>query len=500
MKRVKDVVYLLDMNEEPLKSLPKIYDLEIEKIKDGIDSISFSIDITENVIIEQQIVYRGNKYVITEITETLSRHKLFIVAESLFVELNERTIDISANGVTLKKLAEQIVGRTLWNIGEIVENNEQHFMDYKAKTPLYLFKRLARLTNLYLDFDTKNRLVHFRDKVGKNLDTIFRYRKNLKEIKRTIYAPKATVIYPIGRGGLTIENVNNDLPYIEDFTWYESLGIDTHEARKRFTKSYEWRDERFIVAGNLMREAEKVLSEMSHPQIIYETELSYLEFDVGLNDYGYIVDEELGIKVLVGVVRILEYEDKTKNIIEFNYLIEGIHDSNVEDRHGIDEGISDGQSNIILANNMNDIIIQNAYSSAIEMAFTSYAPTNAQVTATIIGEATEDAVLYGYFNIDGISVGLNIKQNVIVGWNTISISFIVPQIHEGSSYLNLNLMIDNGEFLIPRRSSQLYLIAENLLGGISAKLPKAAAIDEIIINDQPYDVIDSLLINLGEEN
>src|SRR5699024_11932006 len=113
----------------------------------------------------------------------------------------------------------------------------------------------------------------------------------------------------------------NRKKYVEDFSWYESLGYTTAEARKQFNKTHTFEDERFVYAGNLMREAERRLMTLSHPQIAYDIDVAYLERDVKIGDTGFVDDEELDIKVNVKIVRMIEYEDINDNTIELNYLV-----------------------------------------------------------------------------------------------------------------------------------------------------------------------------------
>lgn len=492
---VRDVPYLIGIDDRPLRSLPVTYEIELETVKDGIDSITLELPITEEIIPEQKIIYRDKKYVITEIEETKANRRTLVTAESLFVELNTTISEFQLDGATLFDAVEKALRGTGWTIGTIEADDGKYFMAEEGVTVLYILRRLGKLSDsVDVEFDTINRVVNYRVRQQRDLGVIFRYQKNIREITKTTVFPRATRLMPIGRGGLTIASVNNGSDYIEDFSWYESLGMTKQEARERYTKTMIWKDERYIYAGNLMREGQRKLSQLAHPQIAYDVELSYLDVDLQVGDYAYVIDEELGIKVRVEVVKLNEYKDPTKNKVELNYLVPALHD----DAGGSEVGQVSGDSPVDIAYTRlnNDVVIEaGRYTEALHIALTTYAPTNLQLGIYMVGESSMDSTLDGYISMGGNKVGMPIRHKLNSGWNTISLMMVLTQIQEGADMISLYLSVDQGTFTLSRDESELALIGRNILGGASARLPRANVVDTVEFVDA-IDVSDAPSISL----
>src|SRR5690606_12002425 len=207
----------------------------------------------------------------------------------------------------------------------------------------------------------------------------------------------------------------------------------------------------------------------------YEVEVADIGQDVKVGDYGYIVAEDLGIRVQVRVVRLLEYEDETKNKAELNYFVEGL-EALQEDSVTRE---TPGDIQMVVTYNETDINVTSVYNPVVELAFTSYAPTNMQIGLTILGYASTDMLLEGYFDISGNKVGRELKQEVKAGWNTITMNFLILQVEEGADFLRFFLKSNTGTFSIERDKIELYIMAKNLLGGTSAKLPRANVVEEV---------------------
>ena len=502
---VRDVPYLIGLDDNPLRSLPLTFEIESETVKDGIDSVILELPIEEAIIPEQKIIYKDRKYVITEIEEMKSTKKVLVTAESLFVELNTTINEFQLEDATLFDAVEMALRGTGWTIGTIEADEGKYFMSEEGVTALYVLRRLGRLSDsVDVEFDTINRVVNYRVRQQRDLGVIFRYQKNIKEITKTTVFPRATRLMPIGRGGLTIANVNDGSDYIEDFSWYESLGMTTQEAKEHYTKTMIWKDERYIYAGNLMREGQRKLSQLAHPQIAYDVELSYLDVDLQVGDYAYVIDEELGIKVRVEVVKLNKHKDPTQDKVELNYLVPALHD----DAGGSDmEQVSDSSVDIAYTRLNDGVVIEaEQYTEAMHIALTTYAPTNLQLSIYMVGESSVDSTLDGYISMGGNKIGMPIRHRLNNGWNTISLMMILTQIQEGADTISLYLSVDQGTFTLSKDESELALIGRNMLGGTSARLPRANVVevvelvDAISVSDVPSISLQTPISRVITEN
>lgn len=492
MINVKDVPYLLDLDAEPIRALNNREHLEIEHVDNESSVMTLVNDISETLITEQQIVYRDNRYVVKEIEQNKSSRTTTITAEIAYLELADKNVTVIAEDELLEIIAQKALNGTAWEIGTVEDMTTKHNINQSDVSSLSVLRLLARLADLKLVFDTINFKVHFLNDDANDVGFLFRYRKNLADITKTTFAPKATTLIPFGKGGLTIESVNNGKRSVEDFSWYESLGYTKTEARRLFNKTHKFEDERFVYAGNLMREAERRLRTLAHPQIAYEVAVAYLDQNIKIGDYGYVVDEELGIKVNAKVVRLIEKENIDENEIELNYLIPGLSD--------VQEGITDGETHeptlsTVLVQNESSFVGDNNFKLLLSMTITNYASTHAQLGLAIVGQASTNALLEMYLDIDGKKHDFEVKQVLQPGYNTIALPMILTQIQEGSHLLNVFLKVSDGTFTIDRHDAQMFLQAENLQGGLATTLPSANVVEEVeLIN--AIHVNESKLVNV----
>lgn len=487
---VKNIVTVLDFNGNPVGALKNVLDIEREIVFDDVDTLFIRLAKGHGqLVMDQEIIYRHKRYIVAasdddkgnngEITE--------IEAESAQIELGRQKKTVNLEAETVEDGLEIILEGTGWTIGDIEDQDGYtHSMSLTDRSPLYLVRSWARLSRHLPDYDTINRVVHFRRDTVRNLGEAFRYGKNVKEIKKTTKSPVATVIYPYGRGGLTIEAVNEGRDYLENYSWYEALGIPLEVAREKYKKEYIWEDNRFIYPGYLMAEAERRLEVYSKPQVAYEVPVSLIG-DVNIGDYGYVVDEDWGIKIETRVVKLNLFDLRPwENKVEFNYLIEGIHD--IEDEENISDIIETAEEKVIMAKNGETLEIGNALETLIQVSLTSYASFNAQIGFYLIGEASQPTLFSGYFLLGGNRVGPEIRQALNEGYNTISMTFIVPQIQEGSDFLEFIGMVEDGTFDVELEDLEVHVKGQNLLGAVSSKLPKANVVDSLTLPN-PRNVI-----------
>ena len=104
-----------------------------------------------------------------------------------------------------------------------------------------------------------------------------------------------TVLYPIGKNGLTIGSVNNNINFIENYQY-----------TNKYLPKY-WINEDIETAQELKAAAEQYLSIYSTPIVGYSLELNKLHTDIGIGDTITIVDKTKRIKQKQRVVKIIQY-------------------------------------------------------------------------------------------------------------------------------------------------------------------------------------------------
>lgn len=159
-------------------------------------------------------------------------------------------------------------------------------------------------------FDTKRKVLRIYDTMGAEFGAYFSNELRLKNLtKQSSTYDYATVIYPLGKNGLTIANVNNGRDYLEDYSY----------SNKTIEKFFI--DEDIEVAEILKMKAEEYLANACVPRASYKLQLSSLGDGVGLGDVIYLVDKIKRIKQKQRVVKIVRYlREPERDSVEISNL------------------------------------------------------------------------------------------------------------------------------------------------------------------------------------
>jgi phage minor structural protein len=315
--RADDPLYLYEDLEGGLSSLGVLknaYDIIIEEQINGEDNLTFKLpkndkkrkEIGEEPV--EMIAVIGNRYyVVKEVIDKRDDDgKLYseFTCEALWTELRDWYVDgIEVVEVDAKTALETIVSSIFreltdpefdWTVG-IVEVRKKRTLRSDWSDVLSLVRSVQETWGGEILFDTKNKVIHLLNQIGKDVGVRFYYNKNLKNIERTIDTyDLVTRIYPTGAGGLDITTVNNGVPYLENMTWVNKLNL------RRKVIPYKWKDERYTVPLNLKEDAQKMLDEMAKPKVSYKTSVHDLSTLSGhehesfeLGDTVTAVDAEL---------------------------------------------------------------------------------------------------------------------------------------------------------------------------------------------------------------
>lgn len=499
--KTENLMLLYDLFRNPRGHLKEVKGTARELILHDMRILTFAIlqkDKLYDVVIEDcEIFYKNEYWIITNTKEKrIGTKKLKeITAESRFVEIaNDSANKMELDRVTIRAGAEKVLRGTGWTVGEIYNEADgmKHSMLEARQTRLWYLWQWAKIVGRELEFDTVNRVVHFRKSIGVERGVSFEYQKNIIEIEKNTEQVKATVIYPYGKGGLTIASINNGQDYIEDYSWYtDVMGLTLTQARKYFKKVILWEDERFLIPYNLKESAIKKLKIDSQPKISYAAKIVFLKqqnedidkFDVG--DWGIVRDVDMGIDLSVRLVRMKLYDQEPwKNEVEFNYYRRGIHDYLADSEPLTSTDVQMQQPGIILAQNSSTESITQDFVNPFSLNITNYSSTNALAGFFLIGNVSFDPSVSNVIctiklEIDGKLIAPEIKQNLVAGYNTISLPMVVLQIPQGSNYIDVFVKCVGGTLSVSQNHMQLYLYASNILGGASSESPRANVIEEV---------------------
>lgn len=299
----------LNTGLDSLGELKNAYDIIIEEQVNGEDTLTFKLPINDpkrKVVGDEPVeliaIIGERHYVVKEVIDKRdSDGKLFteFKAEALWYELRDYYVEsIEVVEVTAYTALTTIMSNIFyeagdpqcdWTIGK-VEVTKKRTLRSDWNNVLTLIREVQNTWGGEILFDTKNKQIHLLERIGKNSGVRFYYNKNLKSIERQIDTyDLITRIYPTGKGDLDITTVNGGVKYLENKAWVDRLNL-----RKKVIP-YRWKDERYTIPENLKEDAQKLLDEMSKPQIRYAMSVHDLSTLSGHEHESY----ELGDDVMV---------------------------------------------------------------------------------------------------------------------------------------------------------------------------------------------------------
>ena len=144
-----------------------------------------------------------------------------------------------------------------------------------------------------------------------------------------------TVLYPIGKDGLTISSINNGSPYIENFQY-------TDKYLPMF-----WIQDDIEQAQELKMKAEAYLAVHSTPIVGYSLRLSELPQEVSIGDEIILVDKIKKIKQKQRIVKIIKYPfEPQKDKVEISNRLVNFADTMTHYNTNYDKQIAYIKNNI----------------------------------------------------------------------------------------------------------------------------------------------------------
>lgn len=299
---------------EALGELRHAYDIIVEETINGEDILTFKLPLNDpkRKMIDAEpletIVVLGNRhYTVKEVLDRRDADgKIFteFKCEANWTELRDWFVaKVELVEVSAQKALEFILTNVFresqdppldWAIGH-VEIAKKRTLRSDWKDILSLIREVQQIWGGEIFFDTQNKRIHLLERIGQDRGVRFYYRKNVKQLERSIDTYHlVTRIYPYGKGELDITTVNGGVPYLENTSW-----VDRLQLRRRIIP-YQWKDERYTIPENLKEDAQKMLNEMAKPIVRYAVSVHDLSHLTGhaceafhLGDTVTTVDEEL---------------------------------------------------------------------------------------------------------------------------------------------------------------------------------------------------------------
>lgn len=243
-------------------------------------------EVKKKLQIESQISFDGEFYRIREIEETMSGYRYYaqydLIAMEQFTYLDSKAT-LRGGIHELLLTASMEIG---WSTMEIWSGKD--LPTYKRTIHVGLknmYEVILEIIDTYgaeVQFDNKNKVIKYGVKLTKNQEWVLQDNINIDSRIYTIDSMEYyNAIYPIGKDGMTISNINGGSPILKKKgVWSD----DDANAEWLGYKVYVWSDERYTVQENLYNDALDKLDKISQP---------IESFDIDITDIWSITKDNI---------------------------------------------------------------------------------------------------------------------------------------------------------------------------------------------------------------
>jgi len=249
----------------------------------------------------------GKEFVITGTEEERdNRGELLsnVQCEESWVELgglyaDYLTVEILSS--TAENALQTLLAGTGWIVGEVtILASEIHDLETEKESCLFNVRKVQEIWGGILSFDSVNKTVslYHEDDFGVNRNVEFRYRKNIRSLRRKIDCNVVTRLIPFGKDDLDISSVNGGVIYLEDFSY-------TNRVIERIWVNQEYEDPAVLKA-----KAQEAHAKLARPRANYQCNIADLHELTGyqheeffLGDWVRVVDDDAGIDATIQIIR-----------------------------------------------------------------------------------------------------------------------------------------------------------------------------------------------------
>lgn len=318
-----DYPIILTPDGKPQAVLHHAYNIWVEDelltTSGGYETLTFNLSNQDRKRVmlnnEQEIELQGRRYVVRVVEDLKNNSNVCtVLCDASWYDLNDGELKHLMHSEELTIDAPTAVAQQLentgWTAGTV--DIEAAFQSRKSKsqeTSLYNLRQISKIFGGDLFFDTSAKSVSLLSNMGVYHQKIFCYEKNTTSIKRTVDTrnmfTRVTVIGKDSQGDdVTVEDINDGKDYVENFEWFDKVGLPRKIKWLRKT------DDRYSVKENILDYMNSLLAIYSKPSVSYELHVSLFDVSPNLGDYVYVKDNDLGIDGWLRVV------SRKKNVLQ----------------------------------------------------------------------------------------------------------------------------------------------------------------------------------------
>lgn len=269
-------------------------------LETGLKELVFGLPLTDEYLSlaaeENYVETDDYSYVVKEINMSKNDY-IYFYCDANIEDLQFNLISVfDAFDISVQQAMTKAIENTGWKLE--YNSNTATTVEYKLAqtTPYELLKQIKEDYDLEIFYDTKEKVVKVYDYMGGDKGSYFSNELKLKLLNRQGQSYDfATVLYPIGKDGITIGTINNGLNLLENYSYCN-----------KYIPRY-WVQDDIEYPEQLKMAAEAYLSYVSSPIVSYSVELSALPAGTALGDNIIIVDKIKRNKQRQRVVKIINY-------------------------------------------------------------------------------------------------------------------------------------------------------------------------------------------------
>ena len=321
-------IYVLTADERIEDAIDKAYDIivksEMLTRTNGYETLEFKIPFNypkrDLLFNERRLEVDGRRYIIKLIDDSKSSNNVTtITCDATWYDLSDGELlgHRSTAKFTAREAIDEQLSGTDWKSGIVEIETVHQFTLNENNTRLYNLRYIHQTYGGDMWFDTKNKTVNLYSQMGQKTNNIFKYTRNITNIKRTLDTRDLITRFTLyGKDDMDISNVNGGVPYVENYGYYDKMGLP------RKLKAFEKKDDRFSNASYMKWYMEQWLEQQSQPMVTYQITPSIVRDNVNLGDYIYVIDEQLGLEKWL---RIQAIKDNKAEPWKSEYTLENVY-------------------------------------------------------------------------------------------------------------------------------------------------------------------------------
>jgi phage minor structural protein len=301
------ILTLYDLNHVKIAPLRNFKEASVESelsMGDKTLSFSWSEKETQEIPLEGYIRTDTDEYVVKENSAGSGGYRK-ITAKLNVEEIEGMIWEVyRTEDATAKEAADYALAGTGWTCVSTVPEDKKRNISLQKATAYAVLEKIVDAYTCEMSFDTLEKTVYIRERIGADKGAYFLKGLNLKEVSDSCDTYDfATRIIPIGADDLDITSVNDGNNFLENYQYSSKV------------KTVIWEDSNYTDPAALMEDAEYKLAELSKPKRTYQAKVcdlakmskkySVLEYEVG--DTVTILDNSTGLREQQRIIKTVEY-------------------------------------------------------------------------------------------------------------------------------------------------------------------------------------------------